>query len=300
MNDEEYLRGILAAHEVTEKSDEAVAAMAVKADVEKLIRSKLKSAVPVIEVAGSFAKETMIRDHYDLDVICYFLNGETEAGDTLEDIYKNVGKILEDEYKVTPNNAALQLSTKDGDGSFLHVDVVPGRFIDDSQTDCFLYQNDGDKNRLQTNLRKHVDHVKGSGHTDVIKLIKYWRHRRGLNDVVRTFVLELAVIEALKDKRGLSLSERLNSVLTTFRDDIDSITVTDPANGNNDLSGAFDANVRGKLSAAAKSTLSTLETSGWETVFPDASKASASSRSARVASAVGAVSSPSKPYSEAI
>lgn len=301
MNDNEYLSGIIAAHEVTEGSAEAVAALAVMTDVEKLIRSKLKTAVPVIEVAGSYAKGTMIKDHYDLDATCYFLNGETEAGDTLEDIFNNVGKILEEEYKVTPKNASLLLSTKDGAGDFLHVDVVPGRFVDAAQADCFIYQNDGDKNRLQTNLRKHVEHVKNSGQTDVIKLIKYWRHRRGLNDDIRTFVLELAVIQALKDKRGQSLADRMNAVLTAFRDDIDSLTVVDPANETgNDLSGDFNDDVRSKLKAAAKSTLSTLETNGWEMVFPDASKASAMTRSSHIANAVAAVPavSQSKPYSE--
>lgn len=82
MNENEYLRSVIEAHQLDETSDEAVAAMTVKNEVERLIRSKLSSAVPVIEIAGSYAKGTMIRDHYDLDVVCYFQNDETEAGET--------------------------------------------------------------------------------------------------------------------------------------------------------------------------------------------------------------------------
>jgi hypothetical protein len=272
--------------------------MTVKNEVERLIRSKLSSAVPVIEIAGSYAKGTMIRDHYDLDVVCYFQNDETEAGETLEEIYNTISGFLSDEYKVTPKNAALLLSTKDENGKLLHVDVVPGRFVDDTQTDCFLYQNDGDKNRLQTNLRTHIAHVKESGLTDVIKLAKYWRHRKGLNGDIRTFVLELAVIEVLKEKTGLSLADQMKELLTVFRDDIDSISVVDPANeSGNDLSGAFNDSVRSKIQAAAKASLATLESNGWEGVYPNSAKATASS-AARIAATVASVSAPSKPWSE--
>lgn len=298
MNENEYLGAVIAAHEITEGSTEAAAALGVMSDVEKLIRGKLESATPVIEVAGSYAKGTMIRDHYDLDVVCYFLNHETEAGDTLADIYDNVRKILEEEYKVTPKNASLLLSTKDDGGAFLHVDVVPGRFVDAAQADCFIYQNDGDKNRLQTNLRKHVDHVRNSGQADAIKLAKYWRHRRGMDDMVRTFVLELAVIEALKDMRGRSLADRMKALMTKFRDDIDSISIADPANKTgNDLSDAFNDDVRSKLKTAAQLTLQTVESSGWEGVFPDIAKVWGATRSGGIASAVGAVKYPTKPYS---
>src|SRR3989338_6620296 len=121
MNENEYLRSVIDAHQLDEASDEAVAAMNIKNEVECLIRSKLTSAVPVIEIAGSYAKGTMIRDHYDLDVICYFRNEETEAGDSLEEIYNAINGFLSDEYKVTTKNAALLLSTKDENGKLLHV-----------------------------------------------------------------------------------------------------------------------------------------------------------------------------------
>lgn len=272
MNENEYLQKIVTDHKMKDGDKEVTDAMAVKVEVERLIRSKLTKAVPVIEVAGSYAKGTMIRDHYDLDLVCYFQNAENEAGDTLEEIYFSMDKILSEEYQVTPKNAALLLSTKDNGGNNLHLDVVPGRFIDESGSDCFLYQNDGDKCRLQTNLHTHVAHVQESGVIDAIILTKYWRHRRGLNDDIRTFVLELAVIDILKDKVGFSIAEQMQEILTVFRDNIESVSIIDPANANNNLAAAFDESVKKKLQLAAKSSLASLESGGWEAVFPDTMK----------------------------
>lgn len=299
MNENEYLQSIVAAHELDENSSEAIAVLAVKNDVEKLIRGKLTSAVPVIEIAGSYAKGTMIRDHYDLDVVCYFQNSETEAGDTLEEIYNAIKDFLSEEYTVTPKNAALFLSTKDGNGLPLHVDVVPGRFVDDSQTDCFLYQNDGDKNRLQTNLRTHINHVKESGLTDAIKLAKYWRHRRGFDEIIRSFILELIVIEVLKDKKSASLDQQMMSFLTVLRDDIDNVKIVDPANETgNDLSTAFNESIRSSLQKAAKATLTSIENDGWASVFPTSTQTPSSNRAARIEDVTRSVAEPSKLWLE--
>ena len=49
------------------------------------------------------------------------------------------------------------------DGRDLKVDVVPGRYVDTSQTDVFIHQNEGDKERLKTNIVEHVTHVRDSG-----------------------------------------------------------------------------------------------------------------------------------------
>ena len=49
-----------------------------------------------------------------------------------------------------------------------HIDVVPGRFTDETKADAYLYQCGGDKKRLKTNLDVHLDHVRDSGVTDAI------------------------------------------------------------------------------------------------------------------------------------
>jgi hypothetical protein len=188
-------------------SDEIKALQKHRADVEKLIRDNSKDTALTIRYAGSKAKGTMNKESYDLDVISYVSSGDNTAGETLEDIYGNHKKALAKKYCVEPKGSALRLKGCDPEnlGVDFHIDVVPGRFADEAKTDAYLYQASGDKTRLKTNLDVHLEHVKKSGVIDAIRLAKLSNVRNGLP--VRTFVLELAVINMLKDKKQAGLSD---------------------------------------------------------------------------------------------
>ena len=88
-------------------------------------------------------------EDYDLDIICYFPRNDTGAGKTIEDIYENVRGVLGKDYEVERRTTALRV--KDA-GRDLKVDVVPGRFIDETKTYAFVHQHEGTKEYLQTNL----------------------------------------------------------------------------------------------------------------------------------------------------
>ena len=86
------------------------------------------------------------------------------------------------QYRVEPKRSAIRLTHRlDGSELAVTIDVVPGRFTNDDRDDVFLHQTEGDKARLQTNLRKHVRHVADSGHVEVIRFAKLWKLRCGLN-----------------------------------------------------------------------------------------------------------------------
>ena len=207
MSTNEYLQKVLKSQKL--ENDELEALEKNRGEVEKVLRDKFGSG-PTIRYGGSKAKGTMIRDSYDLDIICYFESDDTSAGDTLKDIYDSVKKCLDSTYYVEPKKSALRIETKE-EKVYFHIDVVPGRYTDEKKEDVFLYQSNGDKDRLQTNLQKHINYVKDSGLTDVIKLIKYWKIRNGLQ--IKTFILELLVIEILKDTEE---SEGLDICLKKF------------------------------------------------------------------------------------
>jgi hypothetical protein len=116
-----------------------------------------------------------------------------------------------------------------------------------------LHQTAGDKARLKTNLRVHVSHIKGSGHTDVIQLIKVWRFRAGID--IKTFPLELAVIAALVESKSVGLDLRFRDTLTCFRDNID------------DLKEVFGDTQKEALKTAAKLALDMEADGGWESVL---------------------------------
>lgn len=237
-------------------------------DVEDLLTSKFKDGDPTITYGGSRAKGTMIKDAYDLDVICYFPHEDTSAGETLPDIYKNVKDALSDKYFVQPKPSALRLTSKDSAtlATDFHIDVVPGRYVKGDDGDVYLHQEGSDKDRLKTNLEVHINHVKNSGFVDAIRLMKLWRFNEGL--MIRHFALELLIIEELKGRKSHSLTSQLTHLWEAMRDNPDDLNIEDPANPEgNDLSELLNETVREQLSSAADRALANVEQDGWESLF---------------------------------
>ncbi len=141
MNNNEYIQEILRSQTLAPDSAELVALQEQRAKVEKLLRKHFEKSSPTIRYGGSKAKGTMIKEAYDLDIICYFAHDDTAAGETLEEIYTNTRTGVELEYWVEPKASALRLKDRDPKNLKVdfHIDVVPGRFTDDSKTDAFLY-----------------------------------------------------------------------------------------------------------------------------------------------------------------
>lgn len=267
MTDNEYLKKLLESQTLDPNGAEMKELRSRRDVVEKRLRDKYGSK-PSIRYGGSKAKNTMIKDAYDLDVICYFDNDDDSAGETLQEIYESVIEIFQDDYLIERKPSAIRLKSRNLDNwaEDYHTDVVPGRFVDDERDDVFLYRSSGEKGRQKTNLDVHIKHVKESGVVDAIRLEKLWRFRNNLS--VRHFILELLTIDLLKGKKNLALTEQLIHVWTEMRDNIDDMMVEDPANPyGNDLSELFNATVKFELSSVAAITLETIENSGWENVF---------------------------------
>ena len=296
MGPKEYLTGILKSQNLADDSQELKDLQDHRKNVEKTLRASFPEAGPTIQYGGSKAKGTLIKELYDLDVVCYFPNDDTDAGATLKEIFDSVTEALAEDYYVEPKTSAIRLKDKKNKIDF-HIDVVPGRYVDDSKSDCFIYQNGADKGRQKTNLTVHLDHVRNSGVVPAIRLLKLWETRRGLR--VKHFVLELLIIELLKDKKNSGLDAQLKHVWTSLADAKDDpIVVEDPANPcGNYLSGFLDA-VWPQLSARAEDTLSLLERSGWEAIFGPLQEGveKSESRASVFVRAAASVSTPTKPW----
>ena len=268
-------------------------------DVEALLREKFAKSSPTIRYGGSKAKGTLIRESYDLDVICYFPSSDTSAGESLKDIYDNVTTALQGGYYITPKNSSIRLKSKDPKQNVkdFHIDVVPGRYVDETKTDSFIHQNGSEKERLKTNLDVHIAHVRDSGVDDAIRLLKLWKVRKSIP--LKGFVWELVIIKLLKTKKSSSLSAQLEHVWKEIRDTKDPISIEDPANpSGNDLSKVLDTSVWFTLSASAKSTLGQIQSSGWESVFGPLKRAEGASRVAALSRAAGTASVQSKPWAD--
>ena len=267
MTDNEYLKKILELQTLDSDGKEMEELRSRRDDAESLLRKKFGSG-PSIRYGGSKAKGTMVKEAYDLDVICYFDNDDTSAGETLQEIYESVADVFEDDYLIERKPSAIRLKSRNF-GNWAedyHTDIGPGRFVDDDRDDVFLYRSSGEKGRQKTNLDVHISHVKTSGVRDAIRLIKLWRKRNYLS--IRHFVLELLTIDLLKEKKNLSLTDQLIHFWTEVRDNIEEMTVEDPANPfGNDLSELFNATIKFELSGMARTTLELIENEGWKKVF---------------------------------
>lgn len=266
MTDDEYLDAVLREQTLVPGGPELTELQGQRENVERIIKEKLGHAKPTIRWGGSKAKGTMNLESYDLDLPTYFAHDETGAGETLEEIYSNVSDAMNNDYYVERRRSALRLRRKESDRyqEDTHIDLVPGRFFDESEGDAWIYQNNGDKCRLKTNLEVHIEHIRDSGVRPAIRLGKLWNVREEVG--LKTFVLELLIVDLLKEKKSSTLSEQFRHVLEQFRDEADDLSVVDPANSNNDLTPALDA-VRSRLTTAAGNTLRRVDKGGWEAVF---------------------------------
>ncbi|HOW28217.1 MAG TPA: nucleotidyltransferase [Elusimicrobiota bacterium] len=300
MTTDEYLKAVLKAQTLDEKGPEIKALSKRREQVEKLLRAGFSSSFPRIRYAGSRSKGTMIRESYDLDLTCYFANDDTAAGDSLKDIYGNVEKTLQKEFTVRRKNSALRLLGLDKEvhGEDFHIDIVPGRFIDTDEKDVYLHrEDDADKERLKTNLDVHVKHVKESGVTEAIRLTKFWRERNGIE--IKTFMLELLIVDLLKDKKEKLYETQLKHLWTEFRDHSASLSAKDPANPEgNDLSKLLTETVRGQLRQVAERTMQQVENKNWEGIFGKVEEDNDKGRTSLLAAAIASrpVVQTFKPY----
>lgn len=293
MSELEYLQSVLKSQTFEDGCEELKQLRHKRDEIEKIIRKAFPGADLAFKYGGSKAKGTMIKESYDLDLVCYFAHDETAAGNSLEEIYNRVKETLEPDYTVVPRRSSLKLEDPDDD-SYTHIDVVPGRFVDDTKNDVFLHQNEGEKSRLKTNLGVHIEHIGQSGLTPTIKLIKLWRERKLLK--FKTFVLELLVVKILSDHKEEELDTQLRLFFEELRDNIDNISIEDPANSNNDLSPIYN-DKKADLQRYAEATLQEVDAGGWKAVFGDVDDEVAEGEKAKVVASIPYIkTSGSKPW----
>jgi len=295
MSGNQYLKDLLKSQKLDETSNEWKELDDEAKKIERIIREAYPRSFVMFTHGGSRAKGTIIKEDYDLDEVTYFQNDDTAPGETLEEIYENIAKLLTKHYNIRRKRSALRLSMKDGRD--LKVDVVPGRYVDKTNTDVFIHQNEGDKERLKTNIVKHIQHVRDSHCTDVIMLTKLWRTRNGIE--IKTFPLELLAIVVLDEDNSGTLEDRFVRVLTAFANEIDGLQIEDPANPTgNDLSHSLTDKIRNSLSKVAADTLAAVEEHGWEHVFGKIEKEQAPPipRVNILRSAAAGIAVPTKPW----
>lgn len=299
MTTTKYLEKLLATQDLSEKQEKDLQSH--KEEVTKFLREEFGND-PVIKYAGSREKGTMICDSYDLDIVCYFPSSDERS---LKEIREDVASRLAEKYVLTHKSSAeriLDLKGSEAPADF-HIDVVPGRFIKDTK-DVFLHVSSGDKERMQTNLKVHIEHIVDSGCAPIIRLVKLWTRRNNIS--IRTFVLELFVIHALSGYQSKGdLKKGFIKALQAFKEDFASTRLEDPANTNNIVSELVEDSDKRAISQAAESFLKVIEESedieNWEKAFKDesnSSKVAIASVAATTEYAVGGSFTPPSQWSD--
>lgn len=261
-----YLKGLLGSQELsTEQSSDLETR---KIEVESFLRQEFGQS-PVIKIAGSVSKGTAISESYDLDIVVYFPSFDDR---TIKEIYEEVHKKLASRYTINPKTSALRITgvSNASNNNDYHIDVVPGRFIPGTD-DVFLYMNYADRERMQTNLKTHINYITQSSCQEIIKLVKLWKVR---NDIVfKTFILELFVINALQGMRDKTdLENGFKTVMEAFVNN-SHVELVDPANSANVVSRTVSDLGRINMKAKAQESLDIVRKSSsddkWKLIFKE-------------------------------
>ena len=268
----QYFDALLESQKLTDEDDEIAELKEQRKVVEDILRDKFWSD-PIIRYAWSYSKDTMIKELYDLDIIVYFKREEDWDERTLEEIFFAVGDALWDRYKIKYKTSAISLIYDKDDKKDVHIDVVPWRFIEWSNGDAYIYQNDSDKCRLKTNLDTHIEHIRESKEHSAIRLIKLLKVKNAFD--IKTFFLELFVIKALESSKNTHIENKLMEVFQYIVDNIETLKLEDPANTNNIISDQVSPSEKERMKDLAQDIISTRNTliddeetvSFWGTIF---------------------------------
>ena len=224
----------------------------VRGEIESKVRATVGNS-PRFYYGGSYAKQTMIRERFDLDVVVYYPPGDSRS---LAELFKSTGSALERAgYVITPKTVAWHLPYNGG----FHVDVVPGRAQDANYLYATLYTNTARGGTLQTSLKTHIDAVAKTGLADIVRILKVWRLRH--NVPLTTFAMEILAARALHGLRCDDYASATSAVLRFIHTEIVRIRLVDPANSNNVVEvGSMDRGRTQDVAAAA------LAASYWEQV----------------------------------
>ncbi len=220
MDDEEFLRKVLNNLEPTQSQIQSLLKLRDR------VRSCLLREIggnPSVFMSGSFKKQTMIKQHYDLDMFIIW-NPDFMS---LKDLFYKVLDTLKLKWnKIEKKRVGWRIPYENE----FHVDIIPA--IQDYYDSDYSFLYNCYKNQwLKTSMYVHLKEIEKYNRKDVIKLLKLWKYRQ--NVPIKTFLLEIMTHLACFDVTRKSLSIQLEKVLVFITKNIVQCEFYDPANKNN-------------------------------------------------------------------
>ncbi|MCF2140416.1 MAG: hypothetical protein K9W44_10230 [Candidatus Lokiarchaeota archaeon] len=220
MNDEEFLNKVLRNSHPAQSQIDSM--LKLRDRIRRCINDSI-GGHPSMFMAGSFKKNTWIKEYHDLDM---FLIWEPNFGD-IKKIFYQVEDALHLEWnKIIKKKVAWCLPYN----KTFHVDIVPS--VQDSHDPDYSYlYNSETEQYLRTSLNRHINEIEKYNRRDVIRLLKLWKFRK--NVPISTFLLEIMVHLACWNITRTSLSIQLETCLEYIARNICDREYYDPANKQN-------------------------------------------------------------------
>ena len=242
MSADQYLQGILIREAVNASAGSPV--LGVQTTLMPILQGWAGVMLRNVHPSGSFSKGTGNRSGTDIDLFVSLSNNVTE---TLQEIHNKLLDTLQSK-GYSPRRQDVSINIRVNGYS---VDVVPGKHQGGVGEDHSLYRRRANT-WTKTNVTTHINTVRSGGRTSEIRIVKLWRHQKGLD--FPSFYLELAVMEALSGARG-SLSQNVWRAFEYLRDTFPTARFVDPANTANIISDDLSATDRAKIKNAAAQAL---------------------------------------------
>lgn len=295
-NKNEHLKKVLKTHDIS-KVESLDKFIAKKNAVKKALNEKFSEEKASNSLdSGSYAKNTAINTKFDIDCCIPFRKKEKddEKGfSSLKDMFDEVYKYLKNEYTeddddITKENVRKQkvsIGMKFNiDGEDFDMDVVPGRErpnnrdYNDNNTDLSLHihppnrskkEEDDNKKRIKTNIKKHVELLGGTDRTHerkITRLLKVWKtERKNQNGgkLIKSFMMELYTKEAFDgtDVNDIpsGLWGKVKMVMNHIIDNITENDLVDPVNSSNIVSDSMSDTAKSETKKDMKKTIKEID-----------------------------------------
>ncbi len=238
-----YIRDVLERYELPAGADSP--AQKVFTDLEPQIREWAGRYLVEILPTGSFAKGTRILGGTDIDILISLTSrAPLDAAGLHEHLFRWLKR-----HDFQPRRQSVSIAiTHHG----LEVHLLPARQEDSSPGNHEIYATE--RRRITTtNLSAHVRYVVNSRRTTEIKVIKVWRMLYELR--FPSFYLELAVIDALRQRPHDLLAGNVEIALRYLSEIFPGVPFRDPANPENLVSDDLTEHEKLAIADAARETL---------------------------------------------
>jgi len=235
-----YIEEIIKKHQPQEIND--YAELFILRQIKDDIKNWAGNCLNGITYSGSYAKGTALDSTSDLDL---FISLKSTTNNTLKEIYESLAsKFKSKNYTLRYQNVSIRV-TKDN----YDIDLVPAK-NDKGNTNYHKLYSRKNESWIKTNVKKHINIVKNSNRVKEITALKVWRNNHNLN--FPSIMIELMVVEALKNRKVGELERNFWYMLDYIYENIENKRILDPSNTNNIISNSISMTDKLKIKRVTK------------------------------------------------